>query len=52
LEPLVEELRRALGEDFDQRHEIARGQTAHFPGELQIIDEIDGARRERGRRGQ
>src|ERR1035441_7800929 len=51
-EPLAEELGRALREDLDQRHEIARAQAAHFPGEFQVVDEIDGARRERRRRGQ
>src|ERR1035437_3125494 len=52
LEPFVEELRRALREDLDQRHEIARAQFAHLPGKPQVIDEIAGAQRERRRRGQ
>ena len=52
LEPLVEELRGALREDLNQRHQIARAQAAHLPGELQVIDEIDGAWRERRRCGQ
>ena len=52
LEPLVEEFGRALGEDLDQRYDIARAQAAHLSGELQVIDEIEAARRELRRRGE
>ena len=31
---------------------IARAQAAHFPGQLQVVHQIDAARRERRRRGQ
>ena len=43
-EPLVQKLRRALREDLDQRHDVARTQAAHLAGELQVVDEVACAR--------